>query len=433
VKAYRFAAWISFLLLLAVAAGAQLIGPPVPDERQEANCVHNVRISERLGISLSCDSNYFVWLSVSPHHLYDAKAARQSRPGVVFITFLMAQPLRPLANLPRWIGMPEPAAQKNQWGYAREIWAREAPTFLAYIVFNFALLIATFWFLLRAIGPFGPSGAWAGIGVGAIASLLTANVVTKMFLWSPHTQLFNIFVPVFAIVAAVSILQSGLTRRQAIVFGLIIGVGMTVYPVFPIALALIVLAALLRRSRDTAANLAVLLAYSVVPYLIWYSFVRLKTGDFYSHEIHGYNQVGWIIDAWRDGVLPRRFAKQLWWMIKGVADWNFAVLAALAIAGWLALRVKDKMEPVGRSALASLGALSSIVVVAGLLLFAIIGLAEPRTAYIMVPPFIVFAAALFAASSQLIRPPILALATLALLAVAILNIAEVALHRVVWI
>lgn len=252
--------------------------------------MHNVRISERLGISLSCDSNYFVWLSVSPHHLYDAKAARQSRPGVVFITFLMAQPLRPLANLPRWIGMPEPAAQKNQWGYAREIWAREAPTFLAYIVFNFALLIATFWFLLRAIEPFGPSGAWAGIGVGAIASLLTANVVTKMFLWSPHTQLFNIFVPVFAIVAAVSILQSGLTRRQAIVFGLIIGVGMTVYPVFPIALALIVLAALLRRSRDTAANLAVLLAYSVVPYLIWYSFVRLKTGDFYSHEIHGYTR-----------------------------------------------------------------------------------------------------------------------------------------------
>ena len=72
-------------------------------------------------------------------------------------------------------------------------------------------------------------------------------------------------------------------------------------------------------------------------------------------------------------------------------------------------------------------------VVAGLLLFAIIGLAEARTAYIMVPPVVVFTAALFAASSQLIRPPLLGLATLALLAVAILNIAEVALHRVVWV
>jgi hypothetical protein len=83
--------------------------------------------------------------------------------------------------------------------------------------------------------------------------------------------------------------------------------------------------------------------------------------------------------------------------------------------------------------LVSLGAVSSLVVVTGLLLFAIIGLAEPRTAYIMVPPIIVFTAALFAASSQATRAPILALATLALLAAAILNIAEVALHRVVWI
>ena len=395
--------------------------------------MHNVRISERLGISLSCDSNYFVWLSVSPHHLYDAKAARQSRPGAVFATFLLAQPLRPLVNLPRWIGMPEPQMPKNQWGYAREIWAKEAPTFLAYIVFNFALLIATFWFLLQAVGVFAPSGAWAGIGVGAIGSLLTANVVTKMFLWSPHTQLFNIFVPVFAIVAVVSTLQSGLTNRQAVAFGLIIGIGMTLYPVFPIALALIVMAALLRRSRDTAANLAVLLVLSVMPYLIWYVFVRLKTGDFYSHEIHGYNQVAWIVDAWREGTLLKQFAKQLWWMIKGVADWNFAVLAALAIAGWLAFRAKDRMEPASRSALVSLGAVSALVVVAGLLLFAIIGLAEPRTAYIMVPPFIVLAAALFAASSRAMRAPIGVLAALALLAVAILNIAEVALHRVVWV
>jgi hypothetical protein len=68
-----------------------------------------------------------------------------------------------------------------------------------------------------------------------------------------------------------------------------------------------------------------------------------------------------------------------------------------------------------------------------LLLFAIIGLAEPRTAYIMVPPFVVLAAALFAASSPVTRAPVDVLVTLALLAVAIINIAEVALHRVVWV
>jgi hypothetical protein len=133
-RAYRLAAWITFLFLLAVAAGAQLIGPPVPDDREVRNCVHNLRISDRLGLSLSCDSWYFMLLSISPRHLLDEKSTRQSRPGAVLITFMLAQPLRPLVNLPRWIGMPEPPDRANHPGYLKLYWATAAPTFLAYAV-----------------------------------------------------------------------------------------------------------------------------------------------------------------------------------------------------------------------------------------------------------------------------------------------------------
>ncbi len=156
-RAYQFAAWIIFLFLLAVAAGAQLIGPPVPGDREVRNCVRNVRISERLGVSLSCDSWYFMWLTISPRDLYETKSARQSRPGVVFITYLLAKPLRPFVNLPRWIGIPEPPDRKNHPGHLRVFWANEAPVYLAYTGFNFAILIAGFWLLLRTTEPFVPS------------------------------------------------------------------------------------------------------------------------------------------------------------------------------------------------------------------------------------------------------------------------------------
>ncbi len=185
-----------------------------------------------------------------------------------------------------------------------------------------------------------------------------------MFLWSPHTQLFNIFVPVFAIAAAAWTLRSGLTRRLAIAFGLIIGIGITMYPIFPIALALIVMMALLRPWREMALNLAILAALSVVPYLAWYVFVRLKTGDFYSHEIHGYNQVAWLFDAWREGTLFPRVGEQVRRMIEAAAVQSHVVLGMLAISGLLALWPrKEKTERNDRPALVALAALSAIVVV----------------------------------------------------------------------
>jgi hypothetical protein len=430
-RAYRFAAWITFVFLFAIAAGAQLVGPPVPDDREVRNCVHNVRISERLGVSLSCDSWYFMYLSISPHHLYDLKNVRQARPGVVFITFLLAQPLRPFVDLPRWIGMPEPPDRANHPGYLKVYWAKEAPTYLAYIEFNFAILIATFWLLLKATESLAPNGALAGIGVGAIGSLLTANHVTKMFLWSPHTTLLSIFVGAFTIAATISILQSGLSRRNAVVFGLTIGIGMTIYQVFPIALAFIVLAALLRPFPETAKNLAILVAYSVAPYLIWYIFVRLKNGEFYSHEMQGYDQITWMLDALRDGTFFPRLTQQLQTMINGAIGQSYVLLAMLAIAGFLGLAARSRMAPNGHS-LVLIGGVSALVMLAGALFFALVGLAENRTAYIMIPPIVVATAALFAASAQRTSPLLQTLAALAVVALAIYNIVEIGLYRVVW-
>lgn len=61
------------------------------------------------------------------------------------------------------------------------------------------------------------------------------------------------------------------------------------------------------------------------------------------------------------------------------------------------------------------------------------GLTEPRTAYIMIPPVVVITAALFAASTQRANPPLQAFATLAVVGLAIYNLLEVALYRVVWV
>jgi hypothetical protein len=425
---YRFSAWSSFLCLLALAAGALLIGPPVPADRQSANCVQNLRISEHLGISMSCDSPEYVILAGWPTLLQRPDALRQARPGAILIAFLLEKPLRPLV---RGISMPLPEIAVNEY-FLSERWRGSAAIFLAYIMLNFAILIATFWWFLKAIGPLAPAGALTGIGVGIIAALLAANELTKMFLWMPHTSLLTIFVPVFAIGAALTVLQSGLTPRLATGIGLTIGIGMLIYQVFPVAFALVVMAALWRADRKTIQNLATLTACSIGPYLVWYTFIRFKTGGFYHGEFHGYNQVGWMMEAWQAGNLLPRLAELFWSMVQGAFDQSHVALTMLVIAGIPAVVHARAIEPAKFSTLGTIGVASALVCLLGGAFFSIVGLAMHRTAYIMVPPVIVAAAALFVVSSSTMRPRTLAVAVAALFGLAICNVVEIAFYRVAW-
>ena len=75
------------------------------------------------------------------------------------------------------------------------------------------------------------------------------------------------------------------------------------------------------------------------------------------------------------------------------------VPAVLAVASLLALCAGSRMEPGGRTELISLAAVSALVILAAAL-FSLVGLAEHRIAYIMIPLVVVTAAALYAATAR---------------------------------
>jgi 4-amino-4-deoxy-L-arabinose transferase-like glycosyltransferase len=124
--------------------------------------------------------------------------------------------------------------------------------------------------------------------------LLVGNDVTKAFFWSPHTQLFNVLVPVLALNATLRVLDgAAFDRTFALGLGLAVGLGLTAYGVFvvvPTCLMLPWLWALTRepsraRRRHALANLALLLALSIAPMALWYStWFRRRANSFISRR-----------------------------------------------------------------------------------------------------------------------------------------------------
>src|ERR1700730_8584234 len=301
--------WPLFLIGFALLCLGLLVGPRVPDADAGYNCIGNVELSGPFGFGLNCDSPEFLWLARDPSGLLFHQNSRQSRPGMILLAALVQAPLSLILPAdgpptPVYQGLYDPIAVARSF-------TRDRPAYFAYLLLNFGILLASFQALRLAIERWHPvrTGA-AAIIVVATGLLLVANDVTKAFVWSPHTQLFNILVPVLAVLATQRAVADGrIARDLARGMGLLIGIGMTIYPVFVVIPACLLLPAVIglwrekswaARRRDLA-SLAILLVLSATPLALWYGFVLATTGHFFHAELD-LRQVIWMKDALDKGV-----------------------------------------------------------------------------------------------------------------------------------
>lgn len=404
--------WFWFVLALSALMAALLIGPRVPDDQQEALCVVNMRVAGPFGISLNCDSPMFIYLARDPDVLLAPRNVRQARPGMVFAAAILEMPLSllsDLADLPRTLGViagrPDMDPQR-----VNNLPSKDFPGYAAYILLNVAILLLSFHCFRRVCERGGVvCDVATTIIVVSIGLLLVANDVIKAFVWSPHVQMFNIFVPVFAVHASLCSWAGGLhDRRFAILVGLVSGFGFAAYPLFAIIPPCVIVAGLLYAGRDhlpstrswLLINIVVIIGLSVAPAAIWYLFVRLSTGGFYHHEL-AQGQVLWMADALGHGIGPllNGWSQNLWALIK-LASLQAVPIAAV-IVFTLAMAVVQR-EIVGAALgpvlpIAMAGIFVSVVIAA---FYSSVGFITARLAFAMIPPLIVVAGAVAVAVTQ---------------------------------
>jgi hypothetical protein len=300
-------AWLVFLSGLFLFALGLAIGPRVPAEDQIKHCVVNVDLPGPFGIGLNCDSPEFLRLAEHPSSLLEPQNTRQSRPGWILIASAVAAPFAPLNSL---ILSTVQGAARADIDPARinNSLRNGGAYYIAYILLNFSVLIASFYFLVRVVCPNDRIDEWTlptKILLGACGLLLVGNDVVKAFLFSPHNQMLNIFVPVASVYVARRSWLGQLHRRPFLVaWSLICGIGITIYPVFIVLFGAMIVPAFARifwakhkdQWRIVISQTAIATCATIAPMLIWFLYVFTQTGTFYQHEV-ALGQVVWIHKA----------------------------------------------------------------------------------------------------------------------------------------
>jgi hypothetical protein len=388
--------WLWFCAGLFALLLGLVIGPRVAEDEQQYLCVGNIELMGPFGLALNCDSPQFMWLARQPEGLLEHRNARQSRPGMIAAAALLT---RPLSLLVPPGGPPLPVTQGLlETERITVSLARDLPAYLAYILLNCGVLLLCFHFVRQTMAPAGVKDGATLVVLVAMGLLVVGNDVTKAFFWSPHTQLFNVFVPVLALYATLRVVNgAAFDRTFAFGLGLAVGLGVTAYGVFIVVPACLMLPWLWaltrepsrRRRRHALANLALLFALGVAPMALWYFYVVATTGEFFHIEAEHFGQVVWIVEALEQGSFLRRFFMTLGELLAFAAPQAlpFAMLAVLL--GVAALR--DRNAAAGLRATLPIAVIGLYVSVAFLSFYTCVGWYSDRLAYPAIPPLLITA------------------------------------------
>jgi hypothetical protein len=349
-------------------------------------CATTTRIGGGLGYPLNCDSPLFMQLALHPRELLKTDNRRQSRPMYVFIG----------AALTRSVGrIPLVGAVGQAYGSSNQ-------AYVPLILINLGVLVAAVlifvWVLLHA--AVGDPAVIAGAG-----GILLANEVVKAFFWTPHTQMFNILVPVLAVAAAYTVLRRRHSTLWFAVTGLTLGLVALAYASIIIAVPAMLVArgwswARHRSSQRVWAALldgAAATSSFPLPTMLWILLVRHIVGSYHSEEAAAFAEFVWIPQSLHQG----------WWALwttwvsysvsAGRVIWAVALAPALLL-GFLALMARAsscRLAVSPDSGVRDLLIASAIVFAVTLVFLDLLGVYVTRIAF-MVVPTLMFVAALVA-------------------------------------
>jgi hypothetical protein len=284
-------------LAVTIAVLPLLISPRVPRGEEKSKCVTVTDLWGPVHVTTNCDSGSFLGLAKRPTRILEKEHRFwQSRPMYAVLGWITSLPFRalPLSSIENRLRRPGGQVPEEY---------RYLPEYAGLVFLNWLLIVAAvvvFVRLLDARTPFEPR-------VLLPIVVLVLNESTKAYFWTPHTQMFNILMPVVGLWLYHS-LQPRLPTlewRAASLIGLALGLAGLAYGAFVVVAVGAVLCILFaeglpilrqRLAGKLFASVALLIGFAI-PVVAWMTIATIKTGSFHSEEVRTWREFVWMGDS----------------------------------------------------------------------------------------------------------------------------------------
>jgi hypothetical protein len=167
---------------------------------------------------------------------------------------------------------------------------------LAFWLIHFIVLFVALFLLLKSLNTFDKL---ATKSILAIVSLIFLNDVSKGFFWTPHTQIFSLFLAAFAIFSWQKFSFQALNTRFEIIWFITAALLIFFYPILAIALVIPVLA---NFRRYTVFSII-----AIIPYLVYPTILQSLGGIYRNPQVEDANQFVWVFDPGMPALLVENF------------------------------------------------------------------------------------------------------------------------------
>ncbi len=281
-----------------------LVGPRIDKNNEKDFCVRNFYINQFLGHSMNCDSADWILNTNNPSRLYESESIRQSRPGLIFLTYNISKLINLFLQDENY-----PKITTNFKNGAKTVINEEfnpKVVYLSYFIVNIFILLCSIYLFFNLFGlsifkkeNYENWYIW-------LSSFLIINNTVNQFLFSPSTKFFNIFCAIFTIFISIKILKNEFTKYSFILIYSFLGFLMLFYASFFISFVIFTMLLFIRPNSKFLSNLLfmfLLLVIYLLPYSIWFLYIKSITNGFYISAFKDYSFISWIYKYYSDNGL----------------------------------------------------------------------------------------------------------------------------------
>lgn len=259
-------------------------------------CGRVLNVVENLNVLINCDSAVFMKDAQNPNRFFDGRSVYQDRPFHALLAWS-------LGNFLKLIGIPNTTRLIE--GNSGQITLYQSAFYLSYVLINFIILLVSVVIAVRYMRQveFGAKLKAPSNVVILTVLIVATNELTKSFFWTPHSQMFNVLLPVLALFLLAN-------RKKVNNFRLFFGIAcglvllMFFYPLFGILFSILAFS-----GYSVFHKRVVLILFPLTLFLLYPRTLELLGGSYTNHNILKFRQFVWLADAVKRDEFSERIGK----------------------------------------------------------------------------------------------------------------------------